>query len=183
VSTPLPTRSESTFGKAAANDEPVAAPHLAARDHAGSRDRAPGVEYDRIIVPVTASPASERAVTTAAMLASEKRGEVTLVNVIEVPKELPLDSLFPAEEHESRTILSHATAALDRYGVRARARTMHATTAATAILDAAEDTHAQLIVIGTERRERRHRMAVGSNVEHVLKRASCRVMIVTLPPR
>ena len=178
--TQLPTRPDPPLAKAVANDEPVA--DAAARDHAGSRDRASGVEYDRILVPVTASIASERALTTAAMLASEKKGEVTLVNVIEVPKELPLDALFPAEEHESRTILNHATATLDRYGVRARGHTIHATTAATAILDVAEDTHAQIIVIGTERRERRHRVAVGRNVEHVLKRAPCRVMIVTVPP-
>ena len=116
------------------------------------------------------------------MLASEKKAHVTLVHVVEVPKELPLDALFPAEEQESRTILNHATSVLDRYGVRAHARTIHATTAANAILKVADDTDAQIIVIGTEPRERRHRVAVGRNVEHVLKRASCRVMMVTARP-
>ena len=116
------------------------------------------------------------------MLASEKNGEVTLINVIEVPKELPLDALFPDEEHESRTILNHATAILDRYGIHAHSRTIHATTAASAILEAADKASAQVIVIGTEPRIRRGRMAVGKNVEHVLKRASCRVMIVTVQP-
>src|ERR1700693_41478 len=83
------------------------------------RDRTRRVEYDRILVPVTASPASERAVTTAALLARERKGAVTLVHVIEVPKELPLDALFPDEEHDSREILSHASATLDRSGIRA----------------------------------------------------------------
>jgi nucleotide-binding universal stress UspA family protein len=151
-------------------------------DNAGSRNRKARLEYDRILVPVTASPVSDRAVKTAAMLASEKHAEVTLVNVIEVPKELPLNALFPDEDHESRTVLNHATAILDSYGVRAHAHTIHATTAAAAILEAADNAEAQIIVIGTERRERRQRVSISRNVEQVLKRATCRVMIVTASP-
>jgi nucleotide-binding universal stress UspA family protein len=146
-----------------------------------SRDRTRRVEYDRILVPVTASPASERAVTTAALLAGERKSAVTLVHVIEVPKELPLDALFPDEEHDSREILSHASATLDRYGIRTVARSVHAATAATAILEAAEDVRAEIIVMGAERRARRQRTTFGGNVEHVLKRAPCRVMIVAVP--
>jgi nucleotide-binding universal stress UspA family protein len=146
-----------------------------------SRDRTRRVEYDRILVPVTASPASERAVTTAAMLAAERKGSVTLVHVIEVPRELPLDALFPDEEHDSREILGHASAILDRYGIRTVTRSVHAATAATAILEAAEEARAEIIVMGAERRARRQRTAFGRNVEYVLRRAPCRVMIVAVP--
>jgi basic amino acid/polyamine antiporter, APA family len=146
----------------------------------GRRDRTRRIQYDRILVPVTASLASERAVTTAAMLAAERKGVVTLVHVIEVPKELPLDALFPDEEQDSRAILSRASATLDCYGIRTVRRSVHATTAAAAILDAAEEVRAEIIVVGTERRTRRQRTAVGRNVEYVLKRAPCRVMIVAV---
>jgi len=147
---------------------------------AGSRRRP--IQYERILVPVTASLASERAVTTAAMLASERKGLVTVLSVIEVPKELPLDALFPDEERESKAILSHAVAILERYGVNAVARTIHATTASSVILETADEVQAQLIVMGTERRNRHRHAAVGKTLEHVLKRASCRVMIVTASP-
>ena len=176
----LPDRPDQPAAETTASDAPNAQ-HTP--DHAfHSRDPARRVEYDRILVPVTASPASERAVTTAAMLASERKGIVTLLNVIEVPKELPLDALFPDEEHTSQATLSHATAILERYGVKAITRTVHATTAATAILDIAAEQQTQIIIMGTERRTHRQRTAIGSNVEHVLKRAPCRVMIVGTPP-
>jgi nucleotide-binding universal stress UspA family protein len=115
------------------------------------------------------------------MLAAERKGTVTLVHVIEVPRELPMDALFPDEEHHSREILCQATATLERYGVRTVTRSVHAATAAAAIIQAAEETHAEIIVMGTERRTRRGRSALGANVEHVLKRAPCRVMIVGAP--
>jgi len=116
------------------------------------------------------------------MLASERKGLVTVLSVIEVPKELPLDALFPDEERESKAILSHAVAILERYGVNAVARTIHATTASSVILETADEVQAQLIVMGTERRNRHRHAAVGKTLEHVLKRASCRVMIVTASP-
>jgi len=153
----------------------------AAARPSASRNRTRRVEYTRILVPVTASPSSERAVTTAAMLAAERKGTVTLVHVIEVPRELPLDALFPDEEHDSREILGHATATLERYGVRTVTHSVHAATAAAAIVEAAEEARAEIIVMGTERRTRRRRSALGTNVEHVLKRAPCRVMIVAAP--
>jgi nucleotide-binding universal stress UspA family protein len=82
----------------------------------------------------------------------------------------------------STPILNHVTAVLDSYSVRTHPLTIHATTAAAAILEAADNAEAQIIVIGTERRERRQRVSISRNVEQVLKRATCRVMIVTASP-
>ena len=144
----------------------------------GWRASEPGV---RILVPVTGSRESDVAVDTAARLASEGRAVVTLVHVIEVPKELPLDALFPEEESKGRQILHHAAAILDRYGVHHKVRSMRAPTAAAAILDAADETDAQIVVLGAPRDTRRNRAVFGSNVATVLKRAPCRVMLVATP--
>jgi nucleotide-binding universal stress UspA family protein len=140
------------------------------------------VHYDRILVPVTASIASERAIITAAMLASERSAVITLVHVIEVPRELPLDALFPEEERQGHELLRHASNILDRYSVNYKTRSMRSTTAAAAILEAAHETDAQILILGAEQRGRRNRIGFDRNVETVLKKATCRVMLVTSAP-
>ena len=145
------------------------------------RHRRRSAEYERILVPVTGSAASERAVLTAALLASEHTAVVTLVHVIEVPRELPLDALFPDEEQQAKDVLHRACSILDRYGVHHKTHSMRATTAAAAILEAAHETNAQLLVLGAEGRTRGRRTVFGRYVETVLKNATCRVMLLSAP--
>ena len=118
---------------------------------------------------------------TAALLAAERTAVVTLVHVIEVPKELPLDALFPEEEQQAKEILHRACSILDRYGVHHKMQSVRSPTAAAAILEVARETNAQLLVLGTESRYRRRRTVFGHNAETVLKHATCRVMLLTAP--
>ena len=143
--------------------------------------RRSAIHYNRILVPVTPSTAGERAVVTAALLASERRTVITLVHVLEVPKELPLNALFPEEEHEGQQLLRHASSILDHYSVHYQTRSMRSPTAAAAILEAAQDTNAQILIIGTGLQARRGRTVFDRNVETILKKASCRVMLVACP--
>jgi nucleotide-binding universal stress UspA family protein len=142
------------------------------------------VAYRQILVPVTDSAASERVLVIAAQLASEKKAEVTVLNVIEVPRDLPLDALFPDEEHEGREILRRATAILDSYGVHSKTRLTRSFSRATAILEAARDTHPEIIVIGAERHARTQARVFrdAETIQEVLKAAPCRVMLVSPQP-
>jgi nucleotide-binding universal stress UspA family protein len=145
----------------------------------GDRRRRAPIAYKRILVPVTASTASDHAIATAGQLASEQKAKVTLLNVIEVPKDLPLDALFPDEERDGRDVLGRATEILDQYGVRSHSRLMRSSSVAAAILEVADDERPEIIVIGAERRLRRQRSVSGSNLQAVLTGASCRVMLVS----
>jgi nucleotide-binding universal stress UspA family protein len=151
---------------------------------AAGSDRRHGspVAYTRILVPVTASSISDRAVVTAALLASERKAEVILLNVIEVSKDLPLEALFPDEEREGRETLRRATAILDQYGVGSHTRLIRSASAAAAIIEAAAETHPEIIVMGAERRLRRQSRVFSDNVQTVLQAAPCRVMLVSPSP-
>ena len=140
------------------------------------------VSYTGILVPLTDSSASDRAVVTAALLASERKAVVTLLNVIEVPKDLPLEALFPDEEREGREILRRATAIVDQYGVDSHARLARSPSAAAAILEAVEETRPEIVVMGAERRLRGQSRIFGDDVLAVLKGASCRVILVSAWP-
>jgi nucleotide-binding universal stress UspA family protein len=146
---------------------------------AGDRRRRAPIAYKRILVPVTASTASDHAIVTAGQLASEQKAKVTLLNVIEVSKDLPLDALFPDEEREGRDILGRATEILDQYGVRSHSRLLRSFSVAAAILETADEERPEIIVIGAERRLRRQRSVSGNDLQAVLTGASCRVMLVS----
>jgi nucleotide-binding universal stress UspA family protein len=137
------------------------------------------ISYHGILVPLTDSSASGRAVVTAALLASERKATVTLLAVIEVSRDLPLEALFPDEEREGREILRRATAILDQYGVDSHPRLTRSPSAAAAILEEEERTRPEIIVMGAERRLRGRSRIFGDNVLTVLKAASCRVMLVS----
>ena len=155
------------------------------RPEAGAGRRPGGsiVCYTGILVPLTDSSASDRAVVTAALLASERKADVTLLAVIEVSRDLPLEALFPEEEREGRQILRRATAILDQYGVNSHARLTRSPSAAAAILEAAEETRPEIIVMGAERRLRGQSRIFGDNVRAVLQAATCRVMLVSPWPQ
>jgi nucleotide-binding universal stress UspA family protein len=157
----------------------------------GERRHRSAVAYHRVLVPVTASTVSERTVVIAAQLASEQKAEVTVLAVIEVPKDLPLEALFPDEEHEAKESLRRAAAILGQYGVRSKTRLMRSFSTATAIVEAAQDARSEIIVMSAVRHLRKRANDLGDqvsifeqaeNLREVLKAAPCRVLLVSPPP-
>jgi nucleotide-binding universal stress UspA family protein len=123
----------------------------------------PSVAYRRILVPVDAG--SRAAVATACALAAGHGALVVALGVTEVPAALPLEAHMP--EEETKEVLTVAEAIGDRYGVRVDRVTVHAREAAEAIVRAAEELDAELIVI---------RRGLDKTVRHVLQHAHCRVL-------
>jgi nucleotide-binding universal stress UspA family protein len=137
--------------------------------------------FERIVVPVGAEgDLSTPAVETAARLAS-KRGTVVLVSVLEVPRELPLDALFPDEEDQARWRLRRAAAIVESYGVHAVQHLERGYGAASTVLELAEQHEADLIVLGAPARTRKGRSSFGRTATAILHRATCRVMLLTRP--
>jgi nucleotide-binding universal stress UspA family protein len=135
--------------------------------------------FDRIVVPVgSGDDLSLRAVEAAARISSGT-ATVILVSVVEVPRELPLDALFPEEEAAARAVLKKAAALVEGYGVHVVPRLERGYSAAPAVLELAAASDADLIVLGTPSRARRGRSAFGPTATAILHRATCRVMLVT----
>jgi nucleotide-binding universal stress UspA family protein len=124
-----------------------------------------------VLVPLTDEP--ERVMEAACALADE-RASVTAVAVIEISRLLPLDARMDEEEEHARRFLRRAQAVGEAYGVRVVPRLVRARDAGTAILEVAEEEGSELLVIGTKR----HR--VRGLVKHVLRKAACRVLVVTI---
>lgn len=140
--------------------------------------------YRRLLVPILGNAESERALVVACRLAAERHASITAVTVIEVPPLLPLDAHMTEEEAEARRLHGRATAIADAYGVAVVFRTVRAREAGTAILGELERGEAELVVIGATRKIRadKRRTAFGRNVQHVLRKAPCRVLLVATAP-
>jgi basic amino acid/polyamine antiporter, APA family len=140
-------------------------------------------EHRRIVVAVTDSEESMHAVGVAAQLVAQK-GELVFVHVLEVPLEFPLEGPPPAEEEaarrQGRDLLGRCEALAERYGVSGKRVLERRHAAGPAILEAAERSRAELIVIGGEQRfARSGRLRLGATAGYVLKHAACRVMVIS----
>jgi len=139
--------------------------------------------YRRLLVPVVANAESARAVQIACDLAAEDRASITALAVLEVPPLLPFDAHMVDAEDEAQRLLEAVGATGDAYGVTVSPKLLRARDVGAAIVESAATDGIELIVIGAPHRRLRSSRAVvfGGTVEHVLKDAPCRVMIIATP--
>ena len=136
-------------------------------------------EERRILVCYDGSAESERALARAAEIASAAASEVTVVSVAE-----PLYPIHryggyadPAEAELHRRLLDDATRTLARGGITAATLEPIGHTA-DAIVDAARETHADLIVVGARHRGMVERLVFGSVSGQLVVEAPCDVLVV-----
>ena len=139
--------------------------------------------YRRILVPLVDEGASAKAIDVARRLASERGASVTAVAVVEVPPLLPLDARMEAEEAQARRLLERASVSCNSYGVDVTTRLLRSRDAGQAILAEAETHEIEVLVLGAtaEPRASSGAVAFSGTIEHVLKGATCRVMVVAAP--
>jgi nucleotide-binding universal stress UspA family protein len=145
--------------------------------------RSSPTEHRRIVVAVGDSEQSMHAVGVAVQLVAQK-GELVFVHVLEVPLEFPLDGPPPPEEEAARRhgreLLGRCEAVAERYGISSRRVLERRHAAGPAILEAAEQNRAGLVVItGEQRFARSGRLRLGGTAAYVLKHAACRVMVIS----
>src|SRR5439155_17565720 len=113
-----------------------------------------------------------------ARLASDRRARIVIVNVLEVPLDLPLDVQMSERERKANETLDDAQALVESYGVSATTRLLRDRRAGDAIAREAADRNAELIVLGAPRKGgRRGAPVFGRTVDYVLKNAPSRVLV------
>ena len=139
------------------------------------------LEYRDLLVPVIPGQPSDAAMDVACRLAAERRARIIALNVVEVPLDRAVTDRFPELEATGNAELDEAVAIGDSYGVRVLTRLDRAHAAGPAIVAEADARNAEIIVLGSQRRNLTARQAAvfGKTVDYVLKHARCRVMIAT----
>jgi nucleotide-binding universal stress UspA family protein len=135
--------------------------------------------YARLLVAIVPGAAADLAVDLACRLARERRAEVRILTVIEVPTLLPLDAHMVAEEAEAHRLLERTSAIADSYGLGVSTAVARSRDAAGTIVDEARKAGSELIVLTANQSQRVGAARVaGATVDHVMRQAPCRVMLV-----
>jgi APA family basic amino acid/polyamine antiporter len=148
---------------------------------AADEQSVPETAFARILVPMKLGEIGEEMVATAVKLAQERHAEVEALHVILVPLDQPLDAPLYDQEERAAASLAEAAALGADNGVTVHGRTVRARSIGEAIVDAADATGADLIVLGSSPRWRRQSRFFSPTVDHVLRRASAEVLIVAFP--
>jgi len=141
----------------------------------------PKPDFSRILVPMKLGPIGEEMVATAVKLAQNEDTTVEALFVIRVPLDQPLDApLYDLEEQAAASLAEAAALGAD-HGVTVVGRTVRARALGDAIVDAARENGADLIMLGSSPRWRRQSRFFSPTVDHVLRKASAEVLIVAYP--
>ena len=141
----------------------------------------PQAEFSKILVPVKLGEIGEEMVATAVKLAQERGAAVVAVHVIRVPLELPLDAELVGEEERAAASLADAAELGEDLGVKVEGRAVRARSIGEAIVQAAEETGADLIVLGSSPKWRRQSRFFSPTVDYVLRKAPAEVLVVAFP--
>jgi basic amino acid/polyamine antiporter, APA family len=146
-------------------------------------DLVPGAppEYERVLVPVKLGPIGEEVLATALRLAEETRAHVSVLHVLRVPFDRALDAELPAAEALAEASIAEAREVAQEQGIELEGRIVRARALGEAIVAAAAEEQADLIVMGSAPRWRRQSQFFSPTVDYVLRKASCEVMVVAYP--
>jgi basic amino acid/polyamine antiporter, APA family len=141
----------------------------------------PPVTFQKILVPMKLGIIGEEMLATAIKLASDHGAEVQALHVIRVPLEQSLEGEMLDEEERAEASIAEAKLLGAEHGVVVEGVTIRARAIGHAIVARAEETDADLIVLGSAPRWRRQSRFFSPTVDYVLRRAPCEVLIVAFP--
>jgi basic amino acid/polyamine antiporter, APA family len=150
---------------------------ISADEHRGLAE----AEFSRILVPMKLGEIGEEMVATAVKLAQEAGASIEALHVIRVPLELPLDAELTDEEERAEASIAEAKLLGADHGVTVDGRAVRARSIGQAIVQEAEASDIDLIVLGSSPRWRRQSRFFSPTVEYVLKKAPSEVLIVAFP--
>ena len=141
----------------------------------------PQAEFSKILVPMKLGEIGEEMVATAVKLAQERGAAVVALHVIRVPLDRPLDMELFDEDERAAASLAEASALGADLGVEVEGRSIRARSIGEAIVQAAEESGADLIVLGSSPKWRRQSRFFSPTVEYVLRKAPAEVLVVAFP--
>jgi basic amino acid/polyamine antiporter, APA family len=137
--------------------------------------------YSSILVPVKLGPIGDEVMATAIRLAEERGGRITALHVVKVPLEYALDAELFEHEERAASSLAEARILAGEHGVEVEAVVVRGRAIGAAVVEAAVETDADLILMGSSPRWRRQSRFFSPTVEYVLKKASSEVMVIAFP--
>ncbi len=139
------------------------------------------LDVRRFLVPCDGSTASYEALAEAINVAKRNKGQVVVVNVIEVKRTLPLDAEMIDEAQRGEEILTEAERMGRELDFKIDGELLQAREAGHAIVDEAMERGIEAIVIGMEFKRPLGEFQMSRTTQYVLKHAPCQVWVFRMP--
>jgi len=120
---------------------------------------------------------SEVLMALAVRMAKGRQAQLVAIYVVEVPYTLPIDAELPQEERAALEVLTAAEEIGRKAGIEISTRTIRDRQAGPAVIQAAREENASLIVMGTYREHRYAGAPMGQAIEYVLGQTETDVLI------
>ena len=101
-----------------------------------------------ILAIITGSTADQYVATTASRLAKQMKTELSLLYVIEVPRNYPIDMEIPIETEKGEKALSNIEEIVNRFKIKSKGEILQARFSGSAILSQSENIGADTIILG-----------------------------------
>lgn len=137
--------------------------------------------FDRILVPVKIGPIGDEVLATAIKLAEDHDAEITVLHVIRVPLDSPLDAAQAEAEERAEASLAEAKLLAHELDVTVDGLIIRSRAIGEAIVEVASDRNADLVVMGSSPRWRRQSRFFSPTVDYVLRQAPSEVMVIAYP--
>lgn len=131
----------------------------------------------KILVPTSGTLYSERGIELACRLGEEQKAEIFLVNVIEVPRTLPLEAPMREAEVRAEEIIKRGEEIVSLRGLEGKGEVKRGRVAGEEIIRTAKDWEADLIVMGIRSEIRMAQEILGRTSDLILRRAPCEVIV------
>jgi nucleotide-binding universal stress UspA family protein len=131
----------------------------------------------KILVPTSGNLYSERGIELACRLGEEQKAEIYLINVLEVPRTLPLEAPMPDAEAKAWEIIKEGQAIVNLRGLQVKGEVRRGRVAGEEIIRVAKDWEADLIVMGIRSTIRMAQEIFGHTCDLVVRRAPCEVLV------
>ena len=131
-----------------------------------------------VLVPVANPDTALELVAFGAAIAREHEGHVSIIQVVQVPEHLPLDS-SRAEAQRKLDLLEQVLEQSEQFGVPVEGITRLARSIPQGILDTVTEENAEVVVMGWDaRRIERAGRRLGHILDEVVENATCHVVVV-----
>ena len=134
------------------------------------------MKLTNILVPLAGTAIDPDVIEFAIALGRQTKAKITVVHVIEVKWNMPLDAVLDAELERGEEVLALAEKVAEKLGAHITTEVLQAREAAAAIVDTAVEQKSELILMGMPYRKRLGRVYVGRTVEDVYVKAPCAVL-------
>lgn len=134
-------------------------------------------EFQSILVPVADTDGGEPAIRLACSLVKKGKTKICAVYVITINRALPIDAEIEPEILKGENVLDHMESVGEEVGCEIETDVIQAREVGPAIVDAAIERNADLILMGVAPKTRFGQFTMGTTVPYVMKNTPCRVML------